>query len=165
MQADIDLGDPEGEAQAAPAPGSSTPGDSAAGRRVARFTVLRGDEGNWQFAEGFTPPEGADIDQAAIDRWAGSIVDYEGSSFAGGSEEDFGLENPGMSLTLETDTGREYQLLVGARAGAERFYLRAEGPDVLADSSGEPYVITGSAFSVRRLFKAPDELYSAPEAP
>lgn len=164
IQADIDLGDPDGEASPATASGSASSGESGPGRRVARFTVLRGENENWQFAEGFAPPENAEIDQGAINRWASTIVDYEGSSFADGSES-FGLENPGMSLILETDTGREYRLLVGARAGSERFYLRGEGPDVLADFAGEPYVLTGSAFSVRRLFKAPDELFSVPEAP
>lgn len=151
IDADIAVGEPEEEG------GEAT-------RRVARFTVFRNENGQWQFDDTFTPPEGAQVDQDAVNRWAGNIVDFEASSFAtsdtGEAEDAFGLENPAMEVTFSTGSGREYALQVGNRARTEQFFLQASGPDVLSDENGEPYLLTASTFGVRRLFRAPDDLYT-----
>jgi hypothetical protein len=156
IDADIAVGEPEEEG------GEAT-------RRVARFTVFRNENGQWQFDDTFTPPEGAQVDQDAVNRWAGNIVDFEASSFAtadtgaGEAEDAFGLEDPAMEVTFSTGSGREYALQVGNRAGSEQFFLQAVGPDVLSDEDGEPYLLTASTFGVRRLFRAPDDVYTVAE--
>ncbi len=157
IDADIAAGEPEEEG------GAPT-------RRVARFTVFRNENGEWQFDDTFTPPEGAEVDQDAVNRWAGNIVDFEASSFATagtgaatGTEDTFGLENPAMEVIISTGSGREYALKVGDPAGSEQFFLQASGPDILSDENGEPYLLTASTFGVRRLFRAPDDLYTVPE--
>jgi hypothetical protein len=120
----------------------------------------------WPGVESFALPEGATIDQQAVDRWASNIVDFEAASHAGevAGHAAAGLDAPALEVSISTEQGREYVVSVGDPSGPEAYYLRASGPNVLSDEDGEPFILTGSLFGVRRLFRAPDDLYSVPEA-
>ncbi|MFW5785720.1 MAG: DUF4340 domain-containing protein [bacterium] len=154
IDADIEVGEPAEEG-------------GAPERRVARFTVFRNENDRWHFDETFTPPADAEVDQDAVRRWAANIVDFEGSSFAATEDEEqhdaFGLENPAMEITFSTGSGREYALRVGNRAAEEQFFVQATGPDVPADENGEPYLLTASTVGLRRIFRAPDDLFVVPQ--
>lgn len=154
ISADIAIGD-----------GGEGAGPEERQRRVANFTVFRDENGAWQFDESFSLPEGATIDQQTIDRWASNIVDFEAASHATEVSEnaEAGLDSPALEVSISTEQGREYVLSVGDAAGAQAYYLRASGPNVLSDEDGEPFILTGSLFGVRRLFRAADDLYSLRE--
>ncbi len=164
IEADIAIGEPSSGAEEG---GAAENGSTGPERRVANFTVFRGDDGNWRFDDSFTLPEDARIDQTAVDRWASNIVDFEASSYADQSlaAGKTGLDAPNLSVSIDTDAGREYRLNVGSlvESAGDQFYVRADGPDLRSGEGGQAYLFEASTFSIRRLFRAPDDIYSTEE--
>ncbi len=95
-------------------------------RRLA-YTLIRGTQGGrkWQVVEPATQ-RSIGLDDAAVDRMAGTLADFEGNEFVPGSPPS-GLQTPSAEILFSTENNRDYRILVGARSGEDQYFAKVDG--------------------------------------
>ncbi len=129
--------------------------------RIAdRFTVFRDvvdGERAWAM-DTATGNVGERLDTERVDAYAARLSRVEASAFVVDPPEQAGFDRPAVSIELETESGREYTVEVGDRAGESRFYMRVTGTGVETTDNGEPYLYTVEAEQLKPLLRNRDEL-------
>jgi len=114
------------------------------------FSVAREDSGHWTTPAGMT--NGVDV--ATID---GTLALLSGlralriEAVSPGSLEPYGLDDPGLSVTvgLKGDQGIQTTLLIGYRARTDGFFAHVRGWDIVFVLSNEIVDLLSSQFVIR----------------
>jgi hypothetical protein len=86
----------------------------------------------WKLVEG----PGGELDNSKVDLLANNLADLEGTAFAHGLDrEEAGLAAPAARILLSTEDDRDFRLLIGAKAGGDRYYAGLENGSFIYEVS------------------------------
>jgi hypothetical protein len=96
-------------------------------QRKLAYTLIRGSQGGrkWQVVEPAAQRSTA-LEDAAVDRLAGTLADFEGNEFVPGRPPT-GLEAPAAEILFSTENNRDYRILVGGRSGEDQYFAKVDG--------------------------------------